>query len=119
MSRICAGLMLPPVLLLLLAPLALRDPLSLAGLAILAVAGLLAAFAAALTRLPPQVGLAAVATVYPICLTGSLLFTISAQFRHEVRNLIEGRVAVGIWKTDDRYGYRHIHVRYWEKRTLG
>ena len=111
MSRLFAGLLLPVAGVLLAAPFALPDPLSMPGL--LAGAGGLGllAVAASLRFVSPQLGLGVVSSVYTLSLMGALLWSFSAEFRHQVRVWIDGPKAVRIWRTDDRYGYAHVPGR--------
>ncbi|MBW2281235.1 MAG: hypothetical protein JRG76_15540 [Deltaproteobacteria bacterium] len=64
--------------------------------------------AALLLRVPPQVGVSVVATVWVVSGLGLALWNVSDTFRYRVRTFVEGPQGVGIWRTDDRYGYTHI-----------
>jgi hypothetical protein len=74
-----------------------------------AVSGaVLLGIAALLLRLRPEIGVSVVATVWAVSGLGLALWNVSDTFRYRVRTAVEGPKAVGIWRTDDRYGYTNV-----------
>ena len=71
------------------------------GAALLAISGLL-------LRLRPEIGVSVVTTVWAVSVLSLALWAASDTFRHHLRSFVDGPRAVGIWRTDDRYGYTHV-----------